>query len=110
MFISCILSAMIISIVILKNTESGGNQLIHIAMFFYSRSESGQFCRGKYRDMASGSTTSTWSLKLIFGGFVVLMSTLLGRNMSCKLHVEVVEPDVMSLYFPRQNGPLLVGL
>ena len=43
----------------------------------------------------SWSTTSTWSLKLIFGGLVVLMSTSFGRNMSFRLQVEVIELDIM---------------
>ena len=75
-----------------------------IAVFFYSRSEKGQISREKYRDMASGTTTSTWSLQLIFRPKRVLISTTKPPNMSFKLQVEVVEPDVMSLYFSRQNS------
>ena len=47
-------------------------------------------------DMRSGSTTSRLSMKLIFGGFAVLMSTAKPPNMSFILNREVVEPDLIS--------------
>ena len=55
----------------------------------------GNLCR-KYRDMTSGSTTSTWSLKLILDGFVANEYHLNGifeRNMSFKLDREMFEWD-----------------
>ena len=54
--------------------------------------------------MTSGSTTSAWSLKLIFGGFVVLMSTLFGAEYELKTprgsgrtrwHVPILEVAIL---------------
>ena len=44
--------------------------------------------------LSYGSPTSTWSSKLILGGFVVLMSTTRPPSMSFQLHLEVDEQEL----------------
>ena len=46
----------------------------------------------------SGSTISSWSLKLIFGGFEEYMSTLQIPNMKIKLPIEM---DLYGFYYFR---------
>ena len=59
-----------------------------------------------------GSPTSTWSLKLILGGFVVLASTTKPPNMNAQLYLEVGEPAHRYFHSSRElkdttgTGPL----
>ena len=61
-------------------------------MFFFSSTRGGLFFIAKSQYTYPGSTTSTWSLKLILHLKIVLISTTKPPNMSFKLQVEVVEP------------------